>query len=38
MILKDKSTIQGAHLWTIDWCLGSDHQTGYSEMPERKKS
>lgn len=26
MILKDKSTTQGAYLWTIDWCLGSDHQ------------
>ena len=38
VILKDKTTIQGTYLWTIDWCLGPDHQTGYSEMPAGHKS
>lgn len=32
IILKDRSPATGRYLFTLDWCHGPDHQTGYAEM------
>jgi len=32
VVLKDRSPAAGRYLFTIDWCHGPDHQTGYAEM------
>lgn len=38
VILKDKTTIPARYMFTIDWCSGPDHQSGYSEMAAGHKS
>jgi hypothetical protein len=32
VVLKDRSPAAGRYLFTIDWCHGPEHQTGYAEM------
>jgi len=32
VVMKDKRPQPGRYLFTIDWCNGPDHQTGYAEV------
>jgi hypothetical protein len=32
VLMKDKTTMPGKYLFTVDWSLGPDHRTGYAEM------
>lgn len=31
-VMKDKTAESGRYLFTLDWCHGPEHQTGYAEM------
>jgi len=37
VLLKDKSSIRGKYLFTIDWCNGTDHEFGYAEIASGHK-
>jgi hypothetical protein len=37
VVLKDRTSMRGRYLFTIDWCNGPDYEFGYSEIPSGHK-